>query len=128
MKKTKGTEVYGEVRRKTLEESSSPEELIMMLFEKSCVLLRASVNSLSNGDNENFHKTSLHALQIVVSLRYVLDTKKGDSLSASLYETYTAIAASLLKAKEKQDPIALGKIYESLNELKDAWGTLLSKR
>ena len=128
MKKNKGTQAYGEVRNKTLVAGSSPERLIQMLFEKACVLLRISLNNLSSGEKENFHKTSLHALQIIVSLRYVLDTKKEDELSASLYETYTAIAASLLKAKETQDEIALGKIYRALNELKDAWDILLSEQ
>ncbi len=125
MKKKKGTQAYGEVRNKTLVPGSSPERLIQMLFEKACVLLRRSLNSLSEGETEDFQKSCLHALQIVLSLRFVLKTEDGDELSKSLFDTYTAIAASLFKAKEERDPVALSKIYEALSELREAWSQLL---
>ena len=57
----------------------------------------------------------------------MLDTSANDQLSKNLFDTYTSIAASLFKAKEDEDIVALSKIYEALDELRGAWEILLSK-
>ena len=61
------------------------------------------------------------ALQIVLSLRFVLDTDSGSELSESLFAAYTTIAASLRKAKEEQDIRSIETIYGALDELRSAW-------
>ena len=125
-KKHKGMKAYGEVRDQQIKQTSNPEMLIKLLFDKACVLVRASTESLEREDTESFQKSCLHALQIVLSLRFVLKTEEGDELSKSLFDTYTAIAASLFKAKENKDSSALTKIYEALSELREAWVLLLA--
>ena len=125
-KKQRGIKAYGEARDEQVKQATDPETLIKLLFDKACVLIRASTESLERDDHESFHKSCLHALQIVLSLRFVLKTEDGDELSKSLFDTYTAIAASLFKAKENKDSLALSKIYEALSELREAWTLLLS--
>ncbi len=126
--KRKGLNAYSEVQDQQVKQATDPEQLIKLLFDKACVLIRASTESLERNDNESFQSSCLHALQIVLSLRYVLKTEEGDPLSKSLFDTYTAIAASLFKAKEKQDAVALTKIYDALNELREAWGVILAEK
>ena len=106
-KKQRGLKAYGDVRDQQVKQTTDPQQLIKLLFDKACVLVRASTESLDRGDQESFQKSCLHALQIVLSLRFVLKTEDGDELSKSLFDTYTAIAASLFKAKEKKDGLAL---------------------
>ena len=125
-KKQRGIKAYGEARDEQVKQATDPETLIKLLFDKACVLVRASTESLERDDHESFQKSCLHALQIVLSLRFVLKIEDGDELSKSLFDTYTAIAASLFKAKENKDGLALSKIYEALSELREAWGLLLS--
>ena len=127
-RKDQGIRAYGDAQAQQVRETKSPEELIKLLFDKACLLVRASKESLAQGDYETFQNSCLHALQIVLSLRFVLKTEEGDELSKSLFDTYTSIAASLLKAKESQDVIALGKIYRALDELREAWTTILSNK
>ena len=126
-KKQRGLKAYGDVRDQQVKQTTDPQQLIKLLFDKACVLVRASTESLEQEDHESFQKSCLHALQIVLSLRFVLKTEDGDELSKSLFETYTSIAASLFKAKENKDRLALSKIYEALNELREAWVILLSE-
>lgn len=92
-----------------------------MLFDKACVLLKAAMQALESNDDQAFHQSALHALQIVLSLRFVLDTDSGGELSQNLFATYTAIAASLKKAKEERDGDAIATVYEALDELRTAW-------
>jgi flagellar biosynthetic protein FliS len=117
----KGISSYGSMREQSVVNTTSPIELIAMLFDKACVLLKAAVNAAIAGDDQAFHRATLHALQIVLSLRFVLDTDSGSELSESLFGTYTAIAASLKKAREEQDAAAIGTVYEALDELRTAW-------
>tara|TARA_B100000989_G_scaffold236233_1_gene183040 strand:+ start:1365 stop:1757 length:393 start_codon:yes stop_codon:yes gene_type:complete len=126
-KKRKISSTYGEVQKQEVLSTRDPRTLIKMLFDKACTLLKMAIRSGDADDDEDFQKSSLHALQIVLSLRFVLDTSAKDDLSTGLFETYTAIAASLFRAKEKKDLEALNKIYLALDELREAWDILLSK-
>jgi flagellar protein FliS len=101
--------------------SESPTQLISLLFDKACVLLRQGSESLNREDFEAFDKSTTHALQIVIALRGVLDMEKGGEVAKSLYDTYTSIAASLFKTKSTKDADSLGKLYLAMSELREAW-------
>ena len=120
-KRAKGLSSYGQVREHEVASTTSATELMTMLFDKACVLLKTAIRSLESGDDQAFHQSALHALQIVLSLRFVLDTDSGGELSQSLFATYTTIAASLKKAKDEQDMKSIETIYEALDELRTAW-------
>ena len=120
-KRTKGLSSYGEVRDHDVVSTTSPTELMTMLFDKACVLLKAAMQAMEAGDDQAFHQAALHALQIVLSLRFVLDTDSGSELSESLFATYTTIAASLKKANQEKDFESIATIYEALDELRTAW-------
>ena len=120
-KRAKGLSSYGQVREQEVTSTTSATELMTMLFDKACVLLKTAIRALESDDDQAFHQSALHALQIVLSLRFVLDTDSGSELSESLFATYTTIAASLKKAKEEQDIKSIETIYEALDELRTAW-------
>ena len=104
--------------------AQSPHHLITMLFEKACVLLRMSIEQHKREDTEGFFKSTSHAMQIVIGLRGILDLEKGGDLAAQLYETYTAIGASLAKARTERDLVSIEKLYMALTELREGWETI----
>ena len=114
-------EQYNTVDIETKASTYSPEQLISLLFDKGCLLIRQSVESLKSEDKDTFNDSSTHAMQIILSLRGVLDMENGGELAKSLYESYTAIAASLFKAKSDENIESLNTLYEALSELRDAW-------
>ena len=120
-KRAKGLSSYGQVQEQEIVRTRSASTLMAMLFDKACVLLKTAIQSLESKDDQAFHQSALHALQIVLSLRFVLDTESGTEMSKSLFATYTSIAASLKKAKDEKDIQAIEKIYEALDELRTAW-------
>ena len=120
-KRAKGLSSYGQVREQAVASTTSATELMTMLFDKACVLLKTAIRAQESDDDQAFHQSALHALQIVLSLRFVLDTDSGSELSESLFATYTTIAASLKKAKDEQDIKSIETIYEALDELRTAW-------
>lgn len=120
-KRAKGLSSYGQMRDQDVVSATSATELMTMLFDKACVLLKTALQALEANEDQAFHQAALHALQIVLSLRFVLDTESDSELSQSLFATYTTIAASLKKAKEEKDAASIATIYEALDELRLAW-------
>ena len=120
-------EQYNTVDIETKASTYSPEQLISLLFDKGCLLIRQSVESLKSEDKDTFNDSSTHAMQIILSLRGVLDMENGGELAKSLYESYTAIAASLFKAKSDENIDSLNTLYEALSELRDAWKIVSSQ-
>ena len=115
---------YSNIDVETKTESQSPSQLITMLFEKACVLLRQANENLTHSEHEAFDKATTHAMQIVIALRGVLDMENGGEVAQSLYDTYTSIAASLFKAKSDKDADSIEKLYTALSELREAWQTV----
>lgn len=115
---------YSTIDVETKTESQSPAQLVTMLFDKACVLLRQANENLAHEEGEAFDKATTHALQIVIALRGVLDMEKGGEVAQSLYDTYTSIAASLFKAKSEKDSESIDKLYMALSELREAWQTV----
>jgi flagellar biosynthetic protein FliS len=120
-KRPKGLSSYGQVQEHDVASTTSATELMSMLFDKACVLLKTAIRALESNDDQAFHQSALHALQIVLSLRFVLDADSGSELSKSLFATYTTIAASLKKANQEKDIKSIATIYEALDELLNAW-------
>ena len=120
-KRAKGLSSYGQVQEQDVASTTSPTELMTMLFDKACMLLKMAMQAMEVGDDQAFHQAALHALQIVLSLRFVLDTDSDSEVSESLFATYTTIAASLKKANQEKDLDSIATIYEALDELRTAW-------
>lgn len=115
---------YSNIDVETKTESQSPAQLVTMLFDKACVLLRQANENLTHDEPEAFDNATTHAMQIVIALRGVLDMDKGGDVAQSLYDTYTSIAASLYKAKSERDGASIEKLYVAMSELREAWQTV----
>jgi len=115
---------YSTVDVETNTTAQNPHHLITLLFEKGCVLLRQSIELLKREDTEGFFNATSHAMQIVVGLRGILDMDNGGDLAAQLYETYTAIGASLAKARTEKDLASIEKLYTALSELREGWESI----
>ena len=120
-------EQYNSIDIETKTATYSPEQLISLLFDKGCLLIRQSVEALKTKDQDIFNDSTTHAMHIILSLRGVLNMEEGGELAKSLYESYTAIAASLFKAKADEDIQSLNTLYEALSELRDAWKIVSSQ-
>ena len=112
---------YSSVDVETKTTAQNPHHLISLLFEKSCALLRGSIEQLKRDEDEAFFNSTSHAMQIVIGLRGILDLDNGGDLATQLYETYTAIGASLAKARTEKDLVSIEKLYMALTELREGW-------
>ena len=112
---------YSSVDVETKTTAQNPHHLISLLFEKGCALLRGSIEQLKRNEDEAIFNSTSHAMQIVIGLRGILDLDNGGDLAKQLYETYTAIGASLAKARTEKDLVSIEKLYMALTELREGW-------
>lgn len=115
---------YSSLDTQSRVEHEKPERLIAMLYDKACALVLQASTALDTGNMEVFHQATTHATQIVLALRGVLDTENGGEMALQLSETYGAIAGALFKTKRTKNKAELGKLYEALSELREAWETV----
>ena len=100
---------------------SSPASLMARLMEKASSLLDIAALGLQKNEVESFQNATLHASQIILSLRCLLDKNSADHLSKEMFVTYTMIATGLKRAREDRDVQAITAINSELAELKTAW-------
>jgi flagellar protein FliS len=126
------TKAYSSADLSSKTQTSSPEELIVLLCDKACSSLRRAsmlpmtqVHDLELEDRlstiEDFHSSTSKALQIVIALRGLLDMEQGGELSSQLFDTYTVIAGNIWSATKAKDCDALSKLVAALSEIRDAW-------
>lgn len=121
-------------QKKSADKEQSPLEqnhakLILRLFSKAHLLLHQIIESeKKNFEQTNAFDKSLHSQQIILSLRFVLDLETKDPISKNLYDTYTAMAVNLVRARERKDIVAIKEVHEVLGILKEAWATLLEDK
>ncbi len=111
---------------------STPENLIVMLYEKLCVCLKRTlmlpidrIDELELDERlrsiEDYHKQTGKALQILVTLRELLDLETGGEVAKQLNETYRHLANSLWKATREKDLSTIDSLFTAISELRDAW-------
>ena len=115
---------YSNVDVETKASSQDPHQLIQMLFDKACVLMRQANEHIKRGDTESFQSATNHTMQIVLGLRGILDMENGGEVAKTLYDSYTSISASLLKARNELDSVSAEKLYSALSELREGWASV----
>jgi flagellar protein FliS len=124
MRSSNAIRSYSKLETQSRVEQQQPEQLIALLYDKACTLVRQAGNALDNENTQLFHDSTTHATQIVLALRGILDIEKGGETALQLSETYGVIAGALFKTKRTKSKTELGKLYEALSELRSAWDTV----
>jgi flagellar protein FliS len=124
MRSSNAIRSYSKLETQSRVEQQQPEQLIALLYDKACTLVRQASNALDNENTQLFHDSTTHATQIVLALRGILDIEKGGETALQLSETYGVIAGALFKTKRTKSKTELGKLYEALSELRSAWDTV----
>ncbi len=115
---------YSNVDVETKASSQDPHQLIQMLFDKACVLMRQANEHIKRGDTESCQSATNHTMQIVLGLRGILDMENGGEVAKTLYDSYTSISASLFKARNELDSVSAEKLYSALSELREGWASV----
>ena len=110
--------------RRTSIETSSPANLVVMLYRGSIRFLRQAIDAIDQKDIEASHQHLVRAQSIVFELRSALRLDVGP-IGESLDALYDYFLRRLTEANVNKDRQAASEVMEMLESLLDAWETAL---
>lgn len=97
--------------------AADPHTLVMMLYERLTVLVRAAHNAALGNDNSARLRATGQALAIVDSLDTTLDLVRGGAAARHLHDVYLMLRDRLLAGEAE----GLGQAVESATAITGAW-------
>ena len=114
--------------RETSVQSSSPLELVVLLYDGALRHITAAREAFDRGDITARASAISSALAIVGELQSTLNIEEGGRIASSLDELYSYVTNKLVDATVKKDPAALDEATRLLGPLRDAWTQIASGR
>jgi flagellar protein FliS len=102
-------------------QSSSPLELVVMLYDGAIRFLKQAKEAHERGDVLGRSANVSRVLAIVSELQSTLDVEKGLDIAHELDRLYHYIMGRLLDVTTKRDAAALDEILGLLGTLRDGW-------
>jgi flagellar protein FliS len=96
--------------------AASPHELVLMLFERLCLLLR-DARAAAGADPARRLRATERALAIVDGLDSTLDDSRGGDVARSLHEAYATLRDRIAQG----NALALSEAIAAADELAAAW-------
>ena len=118
-------EGYGAYRR-IQTETSSPGELVMMLYNTLVNDLEHAERALRDDDGERAHAALTRAQDIVMELFASLDMDSGE-LAQQLSALYHYVYERLIDANLRKDAVAVREAATVVEPLREAWAQAVSE-
>jgi flagellar protein FliS len=119
---TRGATAY----RKTGVQSSSPLELVVLLYDGALRHLVAARDALHRNDLVARREAVSKTLAIVTELQSTLNLEEGGAVAASLDGLYTYMMGQLVDTRARKDTATIDEVERLLRSLRDAWAQIAS--
>ncbi|MBI2245727.1 MAG: flagellar export chaperone FliS [Nocardioides sp.] len=100
--------------------TASPQQLLVMLYERLAVDLQRASDALRNGEPSKAHEPLLHAQEIVLELNASLDVSAWDGAS-NLAALYDYLHSELVKANIGKNLRVTDFCLDIVSTLRDTW-------
>ncbi len=120
-------QAFNEYKKATIN-TSSPGELILMLYNGLIRFLRHAKLSLKEKNIEDAHKYIIRAEDIIEALLSALDYEKGGDIAKNLSMLYDYAYWRLVEANAKKDESIIDEVIELLEPIRDAWKEIVKNR
>lgn len=109
-------------------ETSSPEQILILLYDGAIKFLNQAKIGIQNKDIELTHNNLIKAQNIISELRDTLDMEIGGELANNLYSLYNYFNRRLVQANIKKEIEPLDEVLEHLKGLRDTWKQAIIKK
>ena len=109
---------YGAYQR-VQAETSSPGELVVLLYDALLKNLRRALVALEAGESDQVNEALTRAQDITLELRTSLDS--STELAAELLPLYSYVFRSLVLANVNKDATAVRELEAMIAPMRDAW-------
>jgi flagellar protein FliS len=107
--------------RKVTVNSSSPLQLVIMLYDGALKFLEAARHAMTNDDLYHQNEYCKRAQDIVAELMSCLDMKQGGEVAQNLFALYTYVYEQIVAANIADDSVGIERAQKVLSELRDSW-------
>lgn len=104
--------------------TSSPVELVALLYGKAIVSLKEAIQAIENNEIEKRWKANNKAFEIINHLSLTLDQEKGGEIAENLSDLYNFMLNRLSDVDLKNDPQAARDVIVLLEPLHASWRQL----
>ena len=101
--------------------SSSPEQLVPLLYQHLLVNLRKAGEQIEVGDKEGKAESLQKAAAIVFELMGSLDMEKGGEIAMRLASLYTYFSRRISEAGRTLNLEIIGELMELVGSLHESW-------
>lgn len=117
-----GVDVYKRVSVESKVNSSSPYELVVILYETAITEAEAVKRCIEQKDYENKAKHVDKFMRIMSDgLRSALNMEQGGATAENLFSLYTFLNSEIIAASVSSDLAKVDSCIQILSELKSAW-------
>jgi flagellar protein FliS len=115
--------------RQTATLTAPPGQIILMLYDGALRFLERALSGFANEDpaelNMTVHNNLQRACDIIRELDCALDVQKGGDLAETLHRLYEYFQHRIQASNIKKQRSGIEEVIRHLNELRDAWATML---
>lgn len=108
--------------------SSTPAELIVLLYERLLADLKGAAIAIRANDIETKCKRVQRATDVILELTASLDRDAGGEVSQRLAALYTYMISRVGEASRKLDPAGMEEVASHVESLLAAWRTVAQER
>ena len=101
--------------------SSSPLELVVMLYDGALRFCEQAADAMDKGDMAAKAVAMSRAFAILSELQSTLDLERGGEVARRLDDLYTYMLSRVMASVASQDPAPLDEVRGLLTSLADAW-------
>lgn len=101
--------------------SSSPLELVVMLYDGILRQTAAAVDAMARKDIRARREAISKSLAIISELQSTLNMDQGGDIAVQLDRLYSWMTESLMQATMQQDPRPIQDVRRILETLRDGW-------
>ncbi len=109
-------------------ETSSPEQILILLYDGAIKFLNQAKIGIQNKDIELTHNNLIKAQNIISELRDTLDMEIGGELANNLFALYNYFNRRLVQANIKKEIEPVDEVLEHLRGLRDTWKQAIIKK
>ena len=100
--------------------TASPQQLLVMLYDRLALDLERGEEALTNGDRDAAHEQLVHAQEIILELRASLNVEVWEG-GPRLAALYSWLVGELIQANLKGDVRRVRDCRQVVEPLRDAW-------
>ena len=102
-------------------ETSSPEEILIMLYDGAIRFLVMAKKGLASKDIQVFHNNLIKTQNILTEFMSSLDMDLGGEAASNLFNLYEYLHYRLVQANMKKDEEMIDEVLDHLRKLKGTW-------